>query len=203
MLLKNKRLIAIMALASFGQVACYNTYFIDKSELEKLESQVEQKEVVVVNGDCPDTSSASAEDGDQKTAYRSLELDGTQWAQAGEGEEATTASDATGAKEGAEDGESGRAGCEQVPVSTANPVNVVTQDGQNYRVTPFNFMMSEQQIVSPEYDLLLSLDEVEGGEVREFSTWKTIGLGASVTAVAVGTVVGIMLVAPESKGFAE
>ncbi len=203
MLLKNKRLIAIMALASFGQVACYNTYFIDKSELEKLESQVEQKEVVVVNGDCSDAASASAEQSDEKTAYRSLELDGTQWAQAGEGEEAATASDATGAKEGAEADESGRPDCTQVPVSTANPVNVVTEDGQNYRVTPFNFMMSEQQIVSPEYDLLLSLDEVEGGEVREFSTWKTIGLGAGVTAVAVGTVVGIMLVAPESKGFAQ
>ncbi|MFW6053184.1 MAG: hypothetical protein ACOC9J_00050 [Persicimonas sp.] len=133
MLLKNKRLIAIMALASFGQVACYNTYFIDKTELEKLESEVEQKEVVVVNGDCPDTASASAGEGDQHNAYRSVELDGTQWAEAGEGEEAKTASDATGAKEGDEGDESGRSGCAQVPVSTANPVNVLTEDGQAHR----------------------------------------------------------------------
>ncbi|MFW6053183.1 MAG: hypothetical protein ACOC9J_00045 [Persicimonas sp.] len=70
-------------------------------------------------------------------------------------------------------------------------------------MTPFNFMMSEQQIVSPEYDLLLSLDEVDGGEVREFSTWKTVGAIAGVSAVAVGTIVGITLVAPEPKGFGQ
>lgn len=200
MLLKNKRLIAFLAMASFSQVGCYNTYFIDKGELEKLESEVEQKEVVVVYGDCANaaTADSAAADG-EPTAYKSLELDGTMWAQA-EGEEANQASDATGAQ-GAE--EPGRAGCERVPVSTANPVNVVTKDGEAYRVTPFNFMMSEQQIVSPEYDLLLSLDEVEGGEVRQFSTWKTVGTILGVSAVAVGTFVGISVLAPEGGGFAQ
>lgn len=86
-------------------------------------------------------------------------------------------------------------------MSTANPVNVVTKSGDAYRVTPFNFMMSEQQIVSPEYDLLLSLDEVEGGEVRQFSTWKTVGTILGVSAVAVGTFVGISVLAPEGEGF--
>lgn len=195
MFLKNKRLIALLAIASFSQVACYNTYFIDKGELEKLESDVEQKEVVVVYGDCADTATASNSEG---TAYKSLQLKGSKWAQA-EGDEAATASDATGARATKE--KTGRPGCERVPVSTANPVNVVTQSGEAYRVTPFNFMMSEQQIVSPEYDLLLSLDEVEGGEVRQFSTWKTVGTILGVSAVAVGTFVGISVLAPEGDGF--
>jgi hypothetical protein len=200
MFLKNKRLIALLAIASFSQVACYNTYFIDKSQLEKLESEVEQKEVVVVYGDCADSGSgsASAESAD----YKSLQLDGSTWAQA-EGEAAPaagdeTASDATGTRKTEE---AGKENCARVPVSTANPVNVVTKDGETHRVTPFNFMMSEQQIVSPEYDLLLSLDDVEGGEVREFSTWKTVGTILGVSAVAIGTFVGISVLAPEGEGF--
>jgi hypothetical protein len=198
MFLKNKRLIALLAIASFSQVACYNTYFIDKGELEKLESEVEQKEVVVVYGDCADTATASNSEGSEGTAYKSLELDGSMWAQA-EGDEAATASDATGARETEE--KTGRPGCQRVPVSTANPVNVVTKNGETFRVTPFNFMMSEQQIVSPEYDLLLSLDQVEGGEVRQFSTWKTVGTIVGVSAVAIGTFVGISVLAPEGDGF--
>ena len=198
MRLKNKRLVALLALASFSQVACYNTYFIDKGELGKLQSEVEQKEVVVVYGDCEGgEAAAAAEDQGNKGAYKSLDLDGSTWAQA-EGEAAEQASDATAA--GTEE-EAGRKGCARVPVSTANPVNVVTEGGETYRVTPFNFMMSDQQLVSPEYDLLLSLNNVKGGEVREFSTWKTVGTIVGVSAVAIGTFVGISVLAPEGEGF--
>lgn len=204
MFLKNKRLIALMAMASFSQVACYNTYFIDKGELEKLESEVDQREVVVVYGDCEGGATASESPETKGNAYKSVQLDGTKWAQA-DGEEAAAAGDATasdatatGKKE-----EAGRAGCARVPVSTANPVNVVTKDGETFRVTPFNFMMSDQQLVSPEYDLLLSLDRVEGGEVRQFSTWKTVGTILGVSAVAIGTFVGISVLAPEGKGFSQ
>jgi hypothetical protein len=200
MLLNHKRLILLLAVMGLTQVACYNTYFIDKDELEKLESQVEQQEVVMVYGDCPKGASAQqgGEDADP-SAYRSVQLDGSMWA-AADDEEPATASDATGTSEAAEPG---RAGCERVPVSTANAMNVVTEDGESFRVTPFNFMMSQQQLVSPEYDLLLSLDEVEGGEVREFSTWKTVGTIAGVSAVAVGTFVAVTLLAPDGDGFSQ
>lgn len=200
MLLNHKRLILLLTVVGLTQVACYNTYFIDKDELEKLESQVEQQEVVMVYGDCPKGGSAQRAGEDaEPSAYRSVQLDGSMWAAADDAEPAT-ASDATGAKEAAEPG---RAGCEQVPVSTANAMNVVTTGGESFRVTPFNFMMSQQQLVSPEYDLLLSLDEVEGGEVKEFSTWKTVGTIAGVSAVAVGTFVAVTLLAPEGEGFSQ
>jgi hypothetical protein len=110
-----------------------------------------------------------------------------------------TATDATSTAPAAEP--VGRTGCERVPVSTANSVNVVSTSGESFRVTPFNFMMSEQQIVSPEYDLLMGLNQVKGAEVREFSTWKTVATIVGVSAVAVGTFVGISLLAPEGKGF--
>ena len=137
------QVLALLVVASLTQFACYNTYTIDKSQLEKLESQVEQKEVVKVDSE----------------------------------------------------------GAEPIPVSTANPVTVVTNGGDEYRVTPFNFMMSETQLVSPEYDLLLSLKQVEGARVRQFSTWKTTATIVGVSAVAIGTFVGISILAPDSEGF--
>lgn len=212
MLLTNKRLIALFALVCLSQVACYNTYFIDKTELEKLESEVEQKEVVTVYGDCADSQTASSEaEDEQRNAhiYQSNGLDGTLWAQADDGDDTATDATAAGDEESAAaaeddgadgEGESGRAGCSEVPVSTANPVTVRTQNGETYRVTPFNFMMSEEQLVSPEYDLLLSLDEVEGGQVREFSKWKTAGLAAGVTGLTIGSLVAISILAPEAEG---
>src|SRR5699024_4676062 len=163
------RLIALLTVASFSQVACYNTYFIEKDELRKLESQVDQEEVVVVYGDCKSSASAAGQ------GYGSLNE--SVWAQADEPDESApaepTASDAAVARANDDQAAAAR-GCDRVPVSTANAVSVVSTGNDHYRVTPFNFMMSDQQLVSPEYDLLLGLDEVKGAEVREFSTWKTI-----------------------------
>lgn len=193
MVLKNKRLIAVVTVAAFSQFACYNTYFIQKPELQKLESQVEQKEVVVVYGDCADDASAS---------NSAVEMDGTMWAEAEAApaaDGAETASDATSTTGSNEPVE--RAGCTRVPVSTANAVNVVSVDDEMFRVTPFNFMMSEQQLVSPEYDLLMNLDQVKGAEVQEFSTWKTVSTIVGVSVLAIGTFVGISVLAPDGKGF--
>lgn len=192
MLLKNKRLIALLTVASFSQVACYNTYFIEKDELRKLESQVDQQEVVVVYGDCNTPAGSAA------SAYGSL--DGSVWAQADDEGADESATDAAAVSAGADEAAAAR-GCDRVPVSTANAVSVLSVGDESHRVTPFNFMMSDQQLVSPEYDLLLGLDEVEGAEVREFSTWKTIATIAGVSAVAIGTFVGISVMAPEGEGF--
>ena len=186
---RKMQLVALLAIAGMTQAACYNTYFIDKGELEKLESDVEQREVVTVNADC---SGASASNSNQ--------LEGTVWAQAESEAPDETASDATASGK-AEAEASGRAGCTSVPVSTANPVTVVTESGNEYRVTPFNFMMSQSQLVSPEYDLLLSLKQVKGAEVQQFSTLKTTATIVGVSAVAIGTFVGISILAPDSGGF--
>lgn len=183
MFLRNKRLTAIVMLMSMTQLACYNTYFITTSELSKLESDVEPREVVEVFGDCPQGT----------TAYRTV-LDGTMWAE-GPGADSGVASDA------AEATDPTPAGCVRVPVSTANSVNVLTSTGQTHRVTPFNFVMSEIQLVSPEYDLLLNMSEVEGAEVKQFSMWKTVATITGVSALAIGTFVGISLLAPEEEGF--
>lgn len=200
-----ERWVAIVTIAAFIQTGCYTTYFISKDELKKLESGVEVKEVVDVYGDCPSGQSVAM--AQPKEGPRYAQAESNQAEEEGEGEsggdEGTesseqTASDAT-PPEDEQKGESVPAGCSKVPVSTGNALNVVLDNGEKRRVTPFNFMMSEQQLVAPEYDLLVSTDRVKGAEVREFSTWKTIGMIAGVSAVTIGTFVGISLTSDEQQ----
>ena len=190
------------------QAACYNTYFIEKDQLRKLESDVEQPEVVEVYADCPTRAAQPAGSESEESArsrYRVLE--GTEWAQADTGAAADGQAPAAPSEEGEVATDAGPStppefqGCTQVPISTTNSVKVVTEGGEELRVTPFNFIMSDSQLVSPEYDLLLPLNDVAGAEVEQFSTWKTVATIAGVTAVSVGTFVGLSLLADESQGF--
>lgn len=178
---QTRRWVAVVTMAAIAHMGCYNSYFISKDELEKLESGVEVKEVVTVQADCRTGGSmAEGESLDGRKLAEAAEAEGSS-AESGE-----TASDATST--------SGKPkGCTEVPVSTANAINVVTDDGTKHRVTPFNFMMSQNQLVSPEYDLLLGLKRVDGAKVREFSTWKTVGMIAGVSAVTIGTFIGLSL----------
>lgn len=91
-------------------------------------------------------------------------------------------------------------GCEVVGVSPTNTVNVYTQDGARHRITPFNFTLGETQLVSPDYDLLLPRDSLQGADVEVFSTGRTVAVIAGLTAAAVGTFLAISLTAGESRG---
>lgn len=175
---------ALATLFAVTQVACYNTYTIDNDELSKLEATVDRYETVEVLADCPDQEVGQHDS-----------LDGQRFAEADD--DADTMADAMTRRVEAEDGH----GCTIVPVSTVNALSVLTSDGSRQRVTPFNFVMDDVQLVSPEYDVLVQLEQVEGAEVREFSPWKTAGTIAGVTAVTLGTFVGISLLAPEEEGF--
>lgn len=207
----NKKLVASLAIASVAQLGCYNSYFIDKTELEKLESSVEPAEVVTVYGDCPTGSVASifnmgtlyaqADDDEPPVSADDGGVDDllSEIEEVTDTTTTTTATDAGGAGE-ARPVPANRAGCKEVDVSASNAIKVVTTSGDQ-RVTPFNFIMSAGQLVSPEYDVLVSLNEVEGAKVQEFSTWKTIGTIVGVSAVAIGTFVAIGVLAPTSDGF--
>lgn len=196
MSLRNIKLLAVGMVALATQIGCYNSYTIDKNELAKLESSVERVEMVEVLADCPEGS----------VAYRSLQSQGVLLAEA-DGEEGAeaTATDGTAAAAEPKQKQKSRideaTGCTRVPVSTANALTVLLSDGSRERVTPFNFVMDEVQLVSPEYNLLRSLDQVDGAEVREFSTWKTVATITGVSLVSIGTFVGISILAPDEGGF--
>jgi len=204
-----KKFVSCCTLASFValQTGCYNTYFINKTELEKLESSIEQKEQVFVFGDCAgpvvEDEEAPAEEAPAEEATRGVVLDGSLWAQADEGDTAApaTASDATDAGEEAEPVIPTKDGCTTIPVSTSNAIQVVMTSGDRLRITPFNFVMENGQLVSPEYDTLEQLNDVQGAEVRQFSTWKTVGTVVGTTLVTVGAFVAIGLLADDGDSF--
>lgn len=193
------KMTAMLTLAVLTQTACFNTYIIEKDELKKLESSVEQREVVEVYGDC--TAPAASDDAKVEEAVKTSVLSGlhgTFWAQVDAAKtEAPTATDATSV----ESQKSTRSGCTKIPVSTTNTITLLTKSGDRERVTPFNFVMSPVQLISPEYDLLLPLSEVSGAEVRQFSTWKTVTTIVGVSALTIGAFVAISVFAPSDTGF--
>jgi|SRR5690606_21127584 len=74
-----------------------------------------------------------------------------------------------------------------VKVSPETPLEVCCDGEEVVRVTPYNFLLSDTQLVAPDYDLLMSVEQVEYAEVREISYWKTFGLvGAIVVGVGGG-----------------
>ena len=82
---------------------------------------------------------------------------------------------------------------ETVEISAETPLEVTLVGGDSYRITPFNFLLSDQQLVSPDYDLLLSAKNVEGAQIREISYGKTFGLVGGVVAVVAGAFITLSL----------
>ncbi len=184
----------LCCLIAFTNVACYNSYFISKTQLEKLESRAEQRQSVAVIIDGCDMTTGGA-------APATSELVGPMLAQEGEG--ASDGGEAKAAAEPKDENIDPETGCPIVKVNTASPLRVVTTEGQNFRVTPFNFAVTDTQLVSPDYDLLLPIDNVEGAEVETFSGMKTgLMIGGGVVA-AVATFVLIALNAEDDRGFGQ
>ena len=197
MSLSNLKWAALLAVFAMSQIACYNSYTIDKTELSKLEASVDRYETVEVLADCPEEA-ASEEEGDEEAGIYT----GEAYAEADPSQSASGDGDmemATDGRTKSVDHDDLR-GCTMVPVSTVNPLNVLISDGSAQRVTPFNFVMDDVQLVSPEYDLLVQLDQVEGAEVREFSPWRTAGAVAGVTAVTAGLMTAVIIIAPDEEG---
>lgn len=78
-----------------------------------------------------------------------------------------------------------QSGEREIAMSATTPIRVVTEDGRRHSISPFNFVLSETQLVSPDYDLLLSRESLVGADVSEFAPGKTIALISTVTLAAV------------------
>lgn len=89
-------------------------------------------------------------------------------------------------------------GC-SVTVDTTTPILLTDADGRTHRVTPFYFHMSDAQLVSPDYGVLLDRTDLQQAEVRHLSTGGTLTLVGLVTAAAVGTFLAIQLTSGEQS----
>ena len=75
-----------------------------------------------------------------------------------------------------------------IAVSATTPIKVQTAASE-FSVSPFNFALTESQLVAPDYDLLLSREDVTGAVVSEFNPAKTWSLAAGGLLAAVGAFV--------------
>jgi hypothetical protein len=125
-----KKIIALMVIFSFSSLACYNTYYISRDELKKIQSSEETSVTVksVTN--------------------------------------------------------------ESIQVKEDSRLFVRSLGGKKYQITPFNFKLTESQVVASDRDYILMLDELkENGEVENVSTWKTAGL----ITLGLGAVTGLIM----------
>lgn len=87
-----------------------------------------------------------------------------------------------------------------VEVRATTPVTLLTSDGDNPRVSPFNFTMNDRNLIAPDYNLLIQRDDITGAKVQEFSRGRTIGviIGSVMAAGAAFALVSVF--APEEEG---
>ncbi len=73
-----------------------------------------------------------------------------------------------------------------VEVRATTPVQITTSNGERHNVSPFNFALTDRQLVAPDYDLLLDRNNVDGATVSQLNRGRTIGLIVGGVAVAAG-----------------
>jgi hypothetical protein len=90
-----------------------------------------------------------------------------------------------------------------VVVSATTPVQVRTMSGTRYNVSPFNFALGDNQLVAPDYDLLLPRDEIDGARVTQFAKGRTIALIVGSVVLAGGAFALMSILAPEDEGLSQ
>ena len=80
----------------------------------------------------------------------------------------------------------------QVAVEEATNLYVRSTGGRRYPVTPFNFRISQTQLVASDRDTLLAVNGIESYEVDHLSTWKTVLLASGGAAIAAGVILAII-----------
>jgi hypothetical protein len=91
---------------------------------------------------------------------------------------------------------------DRVLVDRDTNIYVRSVGGRRYPVTPFNFKMTQSQLVASDRDTLLALGEIHQYEVDLFSDVQTILLISAGVAVVAGLIV-VTAITAGSKSFAE
>lgn len=88
---------------------------------------------------------------------------------------------------------------ERIPVTNETVIVVTDDDGLQHPLQAFTFQVSSTQLVAPEQDLILSLQNIEGVQVRRISTLATLGLiGIGIGTAATAGVIAIATAGDQS-----
>jgi hypothetical protein len=88
----------------------------------------------------------------------------------------------------------------EVVVKEDTRLYVRSQGGKRYPITPFNFKLTESQVVASDRDYILDVNGLkETAEVDHLSSWKT-GLWIAGGVAVFGTIVGLIAWASATSG---
>ncbi len=90
---------------------------------------------------------------------------------------------------------------QDVVVTENTKIGVTDKSGVYHAVSPFNFTMSQNQLIAPDEDFLISKSEIESGNVKLVSGTKTALVVLSGFAAVIGGALYVTLTAEEEKGF--
>jgi hypothetical protein len=90
----------------------------------------------------------------------------------------------------------------QILVDRGTALEVRSLGGRRYPVTPFNFKMTDTQLVASDRDTLLMLNDLDAYDVKLLSTPKTVLLISAGVAVVAGIIV-LTVVTAGKKSFSE
>jgi len=89
---------------------------------------------------------------------------------------------------------------EDIVVKEDTRLYVRSQGGKRYPITPFNFKMTESQLVASDRDYILDVNGLtDNAEVDHLSNWKT-GLWIAGGVALAGTLIGLIAWASATSG---
>lgn len=84
-----------------------------------------------------------------------------------------------------------------IEVTTDTRLFVRDNTGKKYPITPYNFKVTNSQLVASDRDYIFMLDQItDKGEIELLSTFKTVGL----IALGAGAAVGLIIVTVATAG---
>jgi hypothetical protein len=89
---------------------------------------------------------------------------------------------------------------QEVTVTENSRVGVIDKEGVYYPISPFNFTISELQLVAPDEDLLLPRPAIEEANIKLIDPTMTSVLVGGVLVAIIGIAVGVVLTPSDCKG---
>ena len=81
----------------------------------------------------------------------------------------------------------------EVTVTENSRIGIVDMEGDYYPISPFNFTISDLQLVAPDEDLLLSRKQIDHANIKLIDpTMTTVLVGGTVTALIAAVLVVVL-----------
>ena len=87
-----------------------------------------------------------------------------------------------------------------ITVTENSRLGIVDANNQYIAISPFNFTISDIQLVAPDEDRIIPNSQIKSATIKQINPTNTTILVAGTLAILVGAAVGVILSAPECEG---